>query len=216
MLRVESNSKLVMIGDSITDCGRERPVGEMPWGGLGNGYVNVIAGLLGATHPEQRILVVNVGTSGNTVRDLKARWQEDVLGLAPDWLSIMIGVNDVWRQFDCALMPERHVLIDEYAEVLEELVASTRPRLRGLVLMAPFFIEPSREDPMRRLIDRYGAAVRGLAERHDAVFVDTQAAFDVVLEHRHSYMLAGDRVHPNIVGHTVIARAFLTAIGFAW
>ena len=58
--------------------------------------------------------VVDMGISGNTTRDLQARWQTDVLDLKPDWLSIMIGANDVWRQFDSPRQTEKHILIDEY------------------------------------------------------------------------------------------------------
>ncbi|WP_420819022.1 GDSL-type esterase/lipase family protein [Paenibacillus nanensis] len=46
------------------------------------------------------IRVVNMGISSNTVRDLKERWQTDVLDLKPDWLSIMTGINDVGRQYN--------------------------------------------------------------------------------------------------------------------
>src|SRR5690349_1984671 len=96
---IQPDSKLVMIGDSITDCGRARPVGEGPYEGLGAGYVALVDGLINAASPELRIRVVNMGISGNTVRDLKARWKSDVLDLEPDWLSVMIGINDVWRHF---------------------------------------------------------------------------------------------------------------------
>jgi hypothetical protein len=36
---IAPHSKVVMTGDSITDCGRARPVGEGLGGALGNGYV---------------------------------------------------------------------------------------------------------------------------------------------------------------------------------
>jgi lysophospholipase L1-like esterase len=157
-----------------------------------------------------------MGIGGNTVRDLKDRWQADVLDLRPDWLSIMIGINDVWRQFDTPLQSEWQVPIDEYAETLTALVSATRPQLKGLVLMTPYLIEPNRLEPMRALMDRYGAVVRQLAAAHDAVFVDTQAAFDGVLEHLHPMTLAWDRVHPTLTGHMVLARAFLNAVGFQW
>jgi lysophospholipase L1-like esterase len=103
---IQPNSKLVMIGDSITDCGRARPVGEGLFEALGKGYVSLVDASLQAKEARQRIRVVNMGTSGNTVRDLKARWQSDVFDLNPDWLSIMIGINDVWRQFDSPLQAE--------------------------------------------------------------------------------------------------------------
>lgn len=213
---IEKNSKLVMIGDSITDCDRARPVGEGLFGAHGRGYVNLVVGLLGAVCPEQNIRVVNMGTNGDRVRDLAKRWQTDVLDLKPDWLSIMIGTNDVWRQFDSPLETEDHVYIDEYRETLEKLVKTTLPKLKGMVLMTPFFIEPNKQEPMRAAMDRYGAVVKEIAEKYNTVFVDTQAAFDKVLEHYHPAALAWDRVHPSTAGHMVIARAFLNAVGFKW
>lgn len=215
-MRIEPGSKLVMIGDSITDAERWRPFIEGPLASLGNGYVHQVAGLLGAVYPQYGIRVVNMGVSGDRVRDLKARWQADVEDRQPDWLSMMVGINDVWRQFDVPHLPEQHVRLDEYERTLAELVQTTRPMLKGMVLMTPFFIEPNRNEPMRAMMDQYGMVVRRLAEQHDAIFVDTQSAFDQVLDHVHPAVMAGDRVHPNIIGHTVLARAFLRAIEFAW
>lgn len=96
---VQPNSKLVMIGDSVTDCGRMHPIGEGPHPALGYGYVSFVDHLLLAAYPGHPIRIMNMGISGNTIRDLKGRWRRDVLNLAPDWLSICIGINDVWRRF---------------------------------------------------------------------------------------------------------------------
>lgn len=211
---IQPYSRLLMTGDSITDCGRARPVGEMD--GLGSGYVSMVNALLGATFPAHHIRVMNTGVGGNTVLDLEARWEADVLALEPDWLSVMIGINDVWRQFDAPLAAERHVSLEVYSATLEKLIARTRPRLKGLVLMTPYFIEPNRADPMRAMMDRYGAAVKQVAGRHEAVFVDTQAAFDALLGEIHPMSLAWDRVHPNQTGHMLLARAFLSAVEYAW
>ena len=215
-MKIHSNSTLLMIGDSITDCGRARPIAEGVNWDLGNGYVSLIQALLGATCPQRRIRIRNTGISGNTVRDLAARWQSDVLDLKPDWLSIMIGINDVWRRFDAPLQTEWHVSLDEYASILEQLVRTTRPQLKGLVLMTPYFIEPNRADPMRAMMDRYGEVVRQLAGQYQAILVDTQAAFECVLTEVHPMALASDRVHPNLAGHMILARAFLKALKYAW
>ncbi len=212
-MKIAPHSKLVFIGDSITDCERARPVGEGLFGAVGKGYVALVDSLLGAIHPGHAIRVVNMGTSGHTVVDLKARWQTDALDLRPDWLAVMIGVNDVWRQFDLPRQTELHVLPDVYARTLEELVAPTRPKVKGLVVMSPFYIEPNRADAMRSRMDEYGAIAKGIAAKHDALFVDVQAAFDRVLPHMHANAIAWDRVHPNHIGHAVIARAFLNAVG---
>jgi lysophospholipase L1-like esterase len=145
-MHIQPNSKLVMIGDSITDCERARPVGEGLFDALGNGYVSFVDGLLMARYPAHGIRVVNMGLSGNTVRDLQGRWQSDVLDLRPDWLSICIGINDVWRHFDTPLQSEGQVSLEEYTRTLETLVRTTRPTLKGLILMTPYLIEPNRED----------------------------------------------------------------------
>lgn len=212
-------SKLLFIGDSITDAGRA-PMGESaPWAGpgVGHGYVSLVEAWLLATRPQDRLRVINRGTSGNTVLDLAARWQADVLDLKPDLVSVFIGVNDVWRQFDTPLRVETHVLPDRYEQTLEALVARTLPALpggaSGLLLATPFFIEPHRSDPMRARMDEYGAIVRRVAAKHRARFLDTQAAFDAVLAHVHPMSLAWDRIHPLPAGHMILARAFLGALG---
>lgn len=215
-LKIEPGSKLLFIGDSITDAGRTQPVGEGLFGAHGTGYVNVVAGLLGAIHPEHKIRVVNQGLSGNTVIDLKNRWERDVLEQKPDWLCIMIGINDVWRQFDLPLLTEAHVNLAVYEQTLDELVTLTKPSLKGLILMTPFYIEPLKQDAMRFKMDGYGQAVKRVAERHSAIFVDTQAAFDNVLKSWYPAAIAWDRVHPNQIGTTVIAKAFLDSINFDW
>ena len=126
----------------------------------------------------------------------------------------MIGINDVWRQFDTPYNSEIHVSIDEYKATLEQLIGRTSPLLKGLILMAPYLIEPDRTDLMRSMMDRYGNVVRDLAESFNAVLVDTQSAFDAVLDSVHHRALADDRVHPNQTGHMIIAQAFLKAIEF--
>jgi lysophospholipase L1-like esterase len=215
-MKLQPHSKLVMIGDSITDANRARPIGEGLFNALGTGYVAQVDALLGSTYPEMGIRTVNVGTSGNTVLDLKARWQTDVLDLKPDWLSVMIGDNDVWRQFDLPWQKEKHVLLETYEATLDELCAKTRSNLKGLVLMTPFYIEANKQDGMRAAMDRYSAVVKKLAAKHNALFVDTQGAFDEALKHYYAATLSWDRVHPNHIGCMIIARAFLNAIGYQW
>jgi len=213
---IQPHSKLVMIGDSVTDCGRKRPIADGLHPALGDGYVAFVSSLLMAGYPDHRIQVVNMGIGGNTVRDLKNRWQTDALDLKPDWLSICIGINDVWRFFATPPRLEEHVPIDEYKETLEELVTQTRPKLKGLILMSPYYVEPDRSKPMRAMMDRYGTAVRQIAEKYQAIFVDTQAAFDAVLSHVPVPTLAPDQVHPTHIGHMVLAQAFLQAVGYDW
>lgn len=213
---IGNDSKWVFIGDSITDCERARPVGEGLFGANGKGYVSLVDAMLQSTCPEKNIRVVNMGCSGNQVRNLKDRWKTDVIDLKPDWLCILIGINDVWRGFDIPLLTEQHVPPANYESGLEELILSVRPSLAGLVLATPYMIEPNRNDPMRARMDVMGGIVKRLALRHDAVLVDVQAAFDEFLLHRHPMSLAWDRIHPNPTGHMIITKAILNAVGFKW
>ncbi|MEW9700347.1 SGNH/GDSL hydrolase family protein [Paenibacillus sp. SI8] len=215
-MKLGANNKLVMIGDSVTDCERARPIGEGRNDALGKGYVSIVDGLLNAVYPQLQIRTINVGTSGNTVLDLKQRWRTDVLDLKPDWLSIMIGINDVWRHFDLPNQPERHVDIETYERTLRELVEQTRPVAKGIVLMTPFYIEPNPQDAMRFKMDQYGQVVKKIAEETGALFVNTQAAFEPLLNEFYPAYIAWDRVHPNHIGHAVLANAFLRALDFEW
>jgi lysophospholipase L1-like esterase len=213
-MQFQDKTRLLFIGDSITDGGRVREAVNSSDEGLGGGYVRQVKALLGAHYPERVIEVLNTGCSGNRITDLEGRWEGDVLALKPDWLSVMIGINDVWRQFDRPSIAQ--VAPEKFESVYDALLERTRPGLKGLVLMSPFFLEPDRGEPMRAMMDRYGAIARKLADKHDAVFADVQAAFDAYLAERHTLTLCADRVHPNSIGHAVIARAFLDAVGFRW
>jgi lysophospholipase L1-like esterase len=215
-MKLQLNEKLVMIGDSITDCGRARPVGEGLFEAIGKGYVAQVEALLNSTYPDRKIRVINMGSSGNTVRDLKARWQSDVIDLKPDWLSILIGINDVWRQYDTPYIKESHVYLDEYKQTLSELVQQSLSHVKGIILMTPFYLEPNPTDAMRATMDQYGQAVKAIAAANGTHFVDIQAAFAPVLKELYPATLGWDRVHPNQVGHMVITRAFLNAVDFSW
>lgn len=212
----EKNSKLVMIGDSITDAGRTRPIAEGLFDPLGKGYVTMVEALILSGYPDLGMRIVNTGCSGDQVVSLKKRWQTDVLDLKPDYVSVMIGTNDVWRQFDIPRQKEAHVLPGEYEATYRELIEQTKPRVKQMILMTPFFIEPHKGDALRARMDEYGAIVKRLAGEYGTVFVDTQARFDGMLKHMHSAAIGWDRVHPNQAGHMAIARAFLDAVGFKW
>lgn len=210
---LEKNQTLLMIGDSVTDMGRARPVGEGLHNPMGTGYPLFVRALLESSYPELNIHTINMGESGNNVLDLANRWQRDVFDLAPDWLTILIGINDVWRQFDCPAIPKTHVYLEEYTRTLDDLVARTLPRVKGILLMTPYFMETNRNDPMRAAMDRYGAAVKAISEKYGTLFLDTQALFDDLFQHMYSANVAWDRVHPNATGAMLLARGLLHRLG---
>lgn len=209
-MKIPADSRLLFIGDSITDCEREFAGGQNA--GLGTGYVSMVAAEFRDAWPPVEVKIINRGVSGNEIPDLEARWDEDVLAHAPDWLSVMIGINDACQQHDCAL-ETKEVAIGNFERVYRSLLERTRPQLKGLILMTPYFLEVNPDDPVRRLMDAYGQGVKKLAGEFDAVLVDVQAAFDEYMKTASGLSLAEDRVHPNSSGHQIIAKAFLEAVG---
>ena len=145
----EKYDRIVFAGDSVTDMNSGNPVGEGLFDSLGFGYVRMVENLLMSVYPEYNIRVTNSGIGGNTSRDLLARWERDVLNLNPDWVSIMIGINDVWRQFDTPAMTDRAVSPEQYEQNVENMILSLKDRVKGIFLMTPYYMEPNPADTMR-------------------------------------------------------------------
>ena len=206
--------RIVFAGDSVTDMGSQQPVGEGLFENVGRGYVRVVENLLSTCYPEIRVRVTNSGISGHTSRDLKNRFDRDVVDLKPDWVSICIGINDVWRQFDSPAIAEHAVLPDEYEKNLEEMILKVKDSVKGIFICTPYYMEPNREDMMRKRIDEYVAICKKLADKYGCRFVDFQKMYEDYCKIRHSSYIAWDRVHPNQVGATLMAREFLKHCDF--
>lgn len=210
----ENMDRIVFAGDSVTDMGSAQPVGEGLFDNVGHSYVRIVENMLATWYPEVKLRVTNSGISGNTSRDLLARFGRDVVDLKPDWVSVCIGINDVWRQFDSPAIPDGQVSPEEYRDNVEKMILSVKDRVKGVFLLTPYYMEPNKEDWMRKRMDEYGAICADLAQKHGCVLVNLQEVFDQYFRHRHSSYIAWDRVHPNQIGATIIARAFLKHCGF--
>ncbi len=210
----ENMDRIVFAGDSVTDMESAQPIGEGLFERLGRSYVRVVENLLVARYPELNIRVTNAGTSGNTSRDLLARFDRDVVALKPDWVSICIGINDVWRQFDSPAIPDEQVMPEEYAANLESMIGKVKGAVKGIFLLTPYYMEPNREDKMRARMDEYCRICRELAEKHGCILVDFQEMYERFCRVRHSSCIAWDRVHPNQMGATLMAMEFLDHCGF--
>ncbi len=203
------NEKVVFAGDSVTDDGRARPVGEGLWGALGNGFVRMVDTFLTVEYPALNQRLVNMGISGNTSRDLLARWDTDVLVLNPDWVVLCIGFNDVWRQFDCPAQPECAVTPEEYRRNLSSMADKTTAKM---IWLTPYYLEPNPNDLMRKRMDEYGAICKEEAQKRGIPCIDLQAEFAEILKYRYPAFITWDRVHPGWVGSMIIARALLKVL----
>ncbi|MGW8483387.1 SGNH/GDSL hydrolase family protein [Microbacterium sp. NPDC055903] len=194
---------VLFFGDSITDAGRR----DDPQG-LGHGYVRVIAEHFEDVSPGTA--VINRGISGNRTGDLIARLEDDVLGEAPDVVSILIGINDVWRRYD----RDEATSAEQFEENLRTILTTIRDRTQAqLVIVEPFLLPVADKLHYREDLDPKIAVLRRLAAEFDAVFVDLDAPLTASATQSTPETVAPDGVHPSADGHRFIADAWLKAFG---
>ncbi len=204
--------RILFQGDSITDAGRNRSIaGPDDFRALGTGYPLLLAAALRDRYPRLDPQVFNRGVSGNTVTDLAARWQTDTIALAPDLLSILIGVNDIWH----TRTGDYHGTAAMYHDGYAALLSSTRRALPDarLVVLEPFvLVTGSVSADWFPEFDQYRAAARQMAHDARATFVPLHGMFQQLAKQAPpSYWLV-DGVHPTLAGHEAIAAQWLKAV----
>ena len=201
-----NQKKTVMFtGDSITDCDRARPVGD-GFGKMGSSYVSRIFVDTWADFPTHNIHYLNSAISGNTTKMLLNRFDTDILAYHPDYVFIMIGVNDAWRHFDGSKFTEILISPEESGKNMEQMILKTLETGAKPVIVSPYFLDRNFEDPMRKMVDEINVQYKMLAEKYNIGYIDVQAVFDEYLKTGSSYILSSDRVHPKSVGISIIAR----------
>jgi len=200
-------------GDSITDCGRDRAATAPNLAGaLGNGYPLLVASRLLAERPEAGYRFFNRGVSGNTVPDCDARWQEDTIALAPDVMSILIGVNDYWHTLNGSYQGTA----TDYERQFTALLGRTQDALPGarLVVLEPYILRTGvvTERWLAPMDERRQIAHR-VADAAGAVYLATQDLFDRLCREAPPAYWAADGVHPTAAGHGAIARMWMEGVG---
>ncbi|SEG95311.1 Lysophospholipase L1 [Actinacidiphila yanglinensis] len=204
-IRLGDAARVLFQGDSITDASRDREDDA----GLGNGYVSLIAGRLAADGSGRKVL--NRGISGNRVVDLRARWQEDALDLAPDLLSVMIGVNDTWRRYDA----NEITTIEDYERDYRFILEQARAIGAQLVLIEPFLVPVDDEQwTWREDLDGRIHVVRRLAADFDAALLAADGLLNQAAREAGSpAAIADDGVHLTPAGHACLAAAWEKLVG---
>jgi len=206
----QQGQKVLLIGDSITDCGRRDSAAP-----LGDGYVSLLRDLILGGWPERAITWVNKGIGGNRVTDLQARWEDDVIREAPDWLSVKIGINDLHSHL---LGDPLGVSQARFREVYEEILGRASARTHAqLILIAPFYISADRSGHSFRskvleLLPEYTGVVEDMAQRFGARLVRLQPMFERLLAFHPPDTFCPEPVHPNRTGHLLIAQQVLQVL----
>ena len=211
--KLKSGETVLFIGDSITDCGRRDNGGT-----LGDGYVRWFDVLLTLREPEKQIRIINKGIGGDRVTGLEQRWTDDVLRHRPDWLSIKIGINDLHGYLG---NPSDHntVTPQVYERAYDGILARTRKALPrcGILLIDPFYISIEKTPNLWRkkvldLLPTYIRIVHKMSRKYDTRLIQTHSIYQRLLKHRDADTFCAEPVHPNQVGHAVIAEAVYAAL----
>lgn len=209
-IQLKQNQLILFIGDSITDAQRR----EALYAPLGQGYVHFAANFLAAGFPHLNLAFENRGISGDTTRALKWRWQRDCIQLGPDVVSILVGINDLWRRFAPAVEMQRTcVPPDEYRDNLRWMLTEVRDHCDSqLILMEPFCFCADPDHPMVRELELYIETVHALAGEFDAPVVPLQRAYEALKNDIPEERWSWDQVHPYTWSHAWIARQWLLTV----
>lgn len=207
---VNNNDTILFQGDSITDCGREyaNPLC------MGTGYPMIADGMLSARFPAMSFTSINRGVSGNRTADLLARWPSDCLQLQPDVLSILIGINDVWRRYDS----DSPTSVEEFTSTYSSLLSTLQSELPAtkVVIIEPFILPVSKEiEAWREDLDPKICALRRISRSFNAIYIPMDGIFAAACTRRSPAFWARDGVHPSPAGHCLIALSWLSAVGAA-
>ncbi len=196
--------RIVFLGDSITDCDRNREDTKS----LGNGFVKILANKLLPIYPDTDIELINKGISGNEVCDLLARVQRDVIDLQPDAAVIMIGVNNTLHKFKYG----KELNLKQFESDLTELL--TRIKEAGIVIifLEPFLLPAPDKLRMRKLFNEELKIIDTVAPKLCDEFVAYDEMFNGLAESIPYTEYSADGVHPTHRGSRLIADTAIKAI----
>lgn len=202
--------KILFLGDSITDGGRDKDAPE----DLGSGYVKFASAMIMDSYPDNEFEFLNLGVSGYHTLDLKRSLASD-LALAdhPDIISIMLGINDVGHRYRHPDVP--YECSDEefeanYRIILDEIKASTDAKI---LLLTPYLLDSEDKECWREEVERLDAIVLRLSKEQADGVVPLHTLFaDALKEQPTEHYYSEDGVHPNAEGALFIGEQYLRAV----
>ena len=205
-------------GDSITDCGRSRdaaisashnPAAFAP------SYPYLVSSSLALDAPAA-YKFINRGISGNRIVDLYARIKIDLINLRPDYMSILLGINDVWHEINSKNGVPTPKFERVYRMILDE-VYEALPDVK-ILLYTPYVLQGSAtvsaDNPDKWIFFRDGCAekaeaIKRIARDYPVGLCETQPLFDAAEGKVAADQLLTDGVHPGLAGAQILARGFM-------
>ena len=190
-------------GDSITDANRDD---ENHFNfGLGCGYALLLASEIEKKNKGE-IRFINRGNSGDRITDVYARIKEDIINLNPDFMSILIGVNDVSHELtmNCGVSPKKFRMI---YEMLVEEITESLPEIK-IFILEPFILKGTTTEKLwsdfNSEVRKMAEVSRQVAEKYNLDFVPLQEKFDELSSDGDTGYWSVDGIHPTSAGHQVI------------
>lgn len=196
--------KIVFIGDSITDCERDRTDENS----LGNGFVKILSDKLRPIYPDMDIQLINKGISGNEVCDVLARVNKDVIDLKPDTAVVMIGINNVLHQYKYG----KQLDLKQFERDFTELLGKIKEAGITLIVLEPFLMPAPDKLRMRPLFNKELEIIHRVAVDIADEFVAYDEMFNGLSESIRYTEYSMDGVHPTHRGSRLIADTAVKAI----
>lgn len=200
-------------GDSVTDCDRDRSKTE-GIESLGNGYPKIFKQVYDTLFSGNKVNFVNKGVSGNRTNHLLERYDEDFKGVNPDFISIMIGINNTWRNFDG---DEDFCSAERFGKEYEELLTKIKadmPDAKILIIEQFAFTAHPDRNTWQEDLDGKRAETRRLAEKYADWFIPM---YDIMTDASKTEFdmsaLSADGVHPEALGHSLVAAEIFKTLG---
>lgn len=156
------------------------------------------------------VALVNLGVNGYTTSDLIREELPVARGLAPEYVTILIGANDVVQGSDEGDYQTRlgtiYDALVELAHPATNIIALSTPDFSALPGAAPF----GTARDLRRRIDAFNQVARSEATARGFHYADISAISRE--EGRGRDWLAGDGLHPGPAQHQAIADRLWTLL----
>ncbi len=211
MKKVFNEGTVVLFqGDSVTDCSRKRYKKTC----LGQGYPKLFKEIYDILFPNNKVTFVNRGVSGDRTADLLRRYDKDFLRIKPDVISIMIGINNTWRNFDSN---EAYCSAQQFEKEYEQLLTQIKrdmPETKILIIEQFAFTAHPERTAWQKDLDEKRAVTRGLAEKYADWFIPMYDILTAAAEKDFDlYELSADGVHPAPQGYGVIVSEIFKGLG---
>ena len=192
--------RILFQGDSITDAGRNRKLLH----GLA-GYPKKTAQKLFLKDGFFKYDFYNRGVSGDRTWDLLNRYQADFVDMKPDVVTVMIGINDVWRKYDSndPTTPE------QYEENLTKLLTDLKRDTGAKIIVLSPYLTPDpngKHDEMRADVDIFIEKAEAVAKKYADAFINTDIPMNKGVGEHSARMISHDGVHPAPKGQKILAR----------